>query len=124
MLTTVKNVDHYISLFPKEIQERLEQLRQTIKTAAPLALEVISYSMPAYKLNGMLLYFAAHKNHIGLYPMASGIEAFKSQLTKFETSKGTVQFPNDKPLPISLIKKIVKYRAQENINKVKNKSKK
>ncbi|MDE3144668.1 MAG: DUF1801 domain-containing protein, partial [Bacteroidota bacterium] len=106
------------------IQERLEQLRQTIKTAAPLALEVISYGMPAYKLNGMLVYFAAHKNHIGLYPMASGIEAFKSQLTKFETSKGTVQFPNDKPLPISLIKKIVKYRAQENINKAKTKSKK
>jgi len=124
MLTAVKNVDHYISLFPEEVQERLEQLRQTIKAAAPLALEVISYSMPAYKLNGMLLYFAAHKNHIGLYPMASGIEAFKDQLTKFETSKGTVQFPNDKPLPVSLIKKIVKYRYQENINKVKIKPKK
>ncbi len=124
MLTNIKDVDHYISIQNEEIQERLEKLRQTIKAAAPLALEVISYSMPAYKLNGMLLYFAAHKNHIGLYPMASGIENFKTELSKYETSKGTVQFPFDKPIPFGLIKKIVKFRVQENLDKAKSKKKK
>ena len=77
MLKNVKNVDHYISLQPIEIQGKLNQLRKLIKDNAPDVLEVISYNMPAYKLNGMLIYFAAHKNHIGLYPMAAGIEAFK-----------------------------------------------
>ena len=124
MLTNIKDVDHYISIQNEEIQERLEKLRQTIKAAAPLALEVISYSMPAYKLTGMLLYFAAHKNHIGLYPMASGIENFKTELSKYETSKGTVQFPFDKPIPFGLIKKIVKFRVQENLDKAKSKKKK
>jgi len=124
MLKNIKDVDRYITAQPIEIQERLLKLRQTIKAAAPDAQEVISYSMPAYKLNGMLLYFAAHKNHIGLYPMAAGIEAFKDELTKYETSKGTVQFPHDKTIPFALIKKIVKFRLQQNIEKAAAKKKK
>ena len=123
MLANIKDVDQYISVQPSEIQDRLTQLRNTIKSAAPQALEVISYSMPAYKLNGMLLYFAAHKNHIGLYPMAAGIEAFQKELSKYNTSKGTVQFQNDKPLPLALIKKIVQYRVKQNIEKAKAKKK-
>ncbi len=123
MLKNVKNVDHYISLQPIEIQGKLNQLRKLIKDNAPDALEVISYNMPAYKLNGMLLYFAAHKNHIGLYPMASGIEAFKDELTKYETSKGTVQFPHNKSLPVTLIKKIIQFRVKQNLEKAKSKKK-
>jgi len=123
MLKNVKNVDHYISLQPIEIQGKLNQLRKLIKDNAPDALEVISYNMPAYKFNGMLMYFAAHKNHIGLYPMASGIEAFKDELTKYETSKGTVQFPHSKSLPVTLIKKIVQFRVNQNLEKAKSKKK-
>ncbi len=123
MLKNVKNVDHYISLQPIEIQGKLNQLRKLIKDNAPDALEVISYNMPAYKLNGMLLYFAAHKNHIGLYPMASGIEAFKDELTKYETSKGTVQFPHNKSLPVTLIKKIIQFRVKQNLEKAKSNKK-
>ena len=124
MLKNIKDVDQYIAVQPVAIQERLEKLRQTIKAAAPDAQEVISYNMPAYKLNGMLLYFAAHTNHIGLYPMAAGIEAFKDELTKYETSKGTVQFTYDRSIPIGLVKKIVKFRAQQNIEKAAAKKKK
>lgn len=123
MLKNVKNVDHYISLQPIEIQGKLNQLRKLIKDNAPDALEVISYNMPAYKFNGMLMYFAAHKNHIGLYPMASGIEAFKDELTKYETSKGTVQFSHNKSLPVTLIKKIIQFRVKQNLEKAKSKKK-
>ena len=123
MLKNVKNVDHYISLQPIEIQGKLNQLRKLIKDNAPDALEVISYNMPAYKLNGMLFYFAAHKNHIGLYPMATGIEAFKDELTKYETSKGTVQFSHNKSLPVTLIKKIIQFRVKQNLEKAKSKKK-
>lgn len=119
MLTKIKDVDQYISIQPKEIQEQLYTIRQAIKTAAPQALEVISYGMPAYKLNGMLVYFAAHKNHIGLYPMASGIQAFEKKLLKYQTSKGTVQFTHGKSIPFELIKKIVKFRMKENLEKAK-----
>ncbi len=124
MLKNVKNVDEYIALQPLAIQERLHQLRKLIRDTAPLAKEVISYNMPAYKLNGMLLYFAAHTNHIGLYPTASGIAAFQKDLAKYQTSKGTVQFPHNKSIPFPLIKKIIKFRVQENIEKVKSKKKK
>ena len=123
MLKNVKNVDHYISLQPIEIQGKLNQLRKLIKDNAPDALEVISYNMPAYKFNGMLMYFAAHKNHIGLYPMATGIEAFKDELTKYETSKGTVQFSHNKSLPVTLIKKIIQFRVKQNLEKAKSKKK-
>lgn len=117
------DIDAYIASFPKEIQQMLKQLRATIKAAAPKANEVISYGMPAFELNGMLVYFAAYKNHIGLYPMPSGIEAFKNELSNYKAAKGSVQFPIDKPLPTELITKMVKYRANENRQRAKIKKK-
>jgi uncharacterized protein YdhG (YjbR/CyaY superfamily) len=112
------NIDEYIKDFPEESQKILEQLRVTIKKAAPKAVEVISYSMPAFKQNGVLVYFAAYKNHIGFYPTPSGIEAFKNELSKYKSSKGAVQFPIDKPLPLTLITKIVKFRAAKDMEKI------
>jgi uncharacterized protein YdhG (YjbR/CyaY superfamily) len=96
---------------------QLETLRQTIRKAAPKAEEVISYQMPAFKFYGMLVYFAAYKTHIGFYPTGSGIASFKKELDKYETSKGTVRFPIDKPLPLGLIGKMVKFRVKENFEK-------
>jgi uncharacterized protein YdhG (YjbR/CyaY superfamily) len=118
------NVDAYINSFPKETQQLLETLRAIIKKAAPDAEEVISYSMPAYKQKGIIVYFAGRKNHIGLYPMASGIENFKEEITAYKTSRGTIQFPLDKPLPIRLITKIIKFRVAENELKAKTKKRK
>jgi uncharacterized protein YdhG (YjbR/CyaY superfamily) len=114
-----QNVDMYISEFPRETQILLETLRTTIRKAAPKADEVISYGMPAYKFKGMLCYFAGYKNHIGLYPMASGISHFKKELKDYQTSKGTVQFPLDKKIPTVLITKIIKFRLKENEGKEK-----
>jgi uncharacterized protein YdhG (YjbR/CyaY superfamily) len=111
-----KSVDEYIYGFPEETQELLEQMRATIKSVAPEAEEVISYNIAGYKLNGMLVWFAGFKNHIGFYPRgSSAIDAFKKELTKYKTSKGAIQFPKDEPLPIALIKKMVKYRVKENM---------
>lgn len=118
-----QNVDEYISTFPKEVQTILEYLRNTIKKAAPKAEEKISYNMPAYFQNGVLIYFAAYKNHIGFYPTANGIRAFLKEITNYKHSKGAVQFPVDRPLPIELISKIVKFRVQENYKKVRIKAK-
>jgi uncharacterized protein YdhG (YjbR/CyaY superfamily) len=113
------DIDEYISFHPESVRIQLEKLRQTICKAAPKAEEVISYQMPAFKLNGMLVYFAAYKNHIGFYPTGSGIAAFKKELAPYETSKGTVRFPIDQPLPLGLIGKIVKFRAKQNLEKKK-----
>ncbi len=112
-----KNTDEYIQQFPPEVQALLQKLRGAIKAAAPKAEEVISYQMPAYNYHGMLVYFAAYKNHIGFYPTGSGIEAFKKELSVYKGSKGAVQFPIDKPLPLALIKQIVKFRVQVNLEK-------
>ena len=109
-----KNIDEYIAGFPEHTRELLMQVRETINKNAPGAVEVISYSMPAFKLDGMLVWFAAHTNHIGLYPRVSAIEAFKDELSKYKYAKGSVQFPMDKPMPLRLIAKIVKYRVVEN----------
>ena len=122
-MTKPINIDEYISGFPEETQKILEQLRATIKKAAPQADEVISYGMPAFKLNGMLAWFAAHSTHIGFYPRVSAIEAFKKELSIYKGSKGTVQFPLDKPLPLGLITKIVKFRVNENLQRTKTKKK-
>jgi uncharacterized protein YdhG (YjbR/CyaY superfamily) len=119
MQTKFKDIDSYIATFPKDVQVVLEQVRDAIKTSAPKAEEVISYGMPAFKLHGMLVYFAGYKQHIGFYPTASGIAAFKDELSKYKNAKGSVQFPLDKPMPLALIKKMVKYRVQENIEKEK-----
>ena len=115
-----QNIDEYIAGFSKDIQATLQQLRTTINTAAPGATEVISYQMPAFKLNGnSLLYFAACKNHIGFYPTSSGIRAFSKELSVYKGSKGAVQFPIGQPLPLGLISRIVKFRVKENLAKIK-----
>ena len=108
-----KNVDEYIASFPNDIQEILEAIRGTIIKAAPQAVEVIRYNMPAYKQNAVLVYFAAYKNHIGFYPTSSPIRVFKDDLKDYKTSKGAIQFPLYKPLPHKLITKIVHYKVTE-----------
>ena len=113
------NIDEYISAFPPQVQELLRQVRETIRKAAPNAEETISYGMPTFKLNGNLVHFAAHKNHIGFYPTPSGIEAFNKELSAYKSSKGAVQFPLDQRLPLTLISKIVKLRVKENKEKPK-----
>ncbi len=122
--TASELIDEYISQFPPEIQEKLKKLRKAIKEAAPEAEEKIAYRMPAYALNGPLVYFAAFKDHISLFPTGSPMEGFKEDLSEYRTAKGTLQFPLDKPMPYDLIKKIVKFRVAENINKPGTKSKK
>lgn len=125
MITTKpNNIDEYIAGFPKDTQALLNQMRKTIRQAAPDAEEVISYAMPAYKFHGMLVFFAAFKNHIGFYATPTGHEAFKKELSVYKEGKGSVQFPLDKPLPLGLITKIVKFRVKENLDKAKNKTKK
>jgi len=119
--TSFKTIDEYIKTFPKDIQKILEQVRQTIKEAAPDAEEAISYQIPTFKLNGNLVHFAAFKNHIGFYPAPSGQKAFEKDLSVYKSGKGSVQFPIDKPMPLSLIKKIVKYRVNENSTRIKKK---
>ena len=111
------SIDEYIALFPADIQKKLQELRATIKSCAPGATEKISYQMPTFFLHGNLIHFAAFKNHIGLYPTPNGIQAFNNELSIYESGKGTVQFPLDQPLPLELVKKIVKFRVDENMKK-------
>jgi len=113
----VETIDEYISEFPKDIQEKLENIRKTIQEAAPEATEKISYGMPTFYLNGNLVHFAAFKKHIGFYPTPCGIENFKDELLKYKTSKGAIQFPLDKKIPYELIKEIVRFRFNETTNK-------
>jgi uncharacterized protein YdhG (YjbR/CyaY superfamily) len=113
-----KTIDEYIKTFPENIQSILEEMRQAIHEAAPQAIETISYQMPTFKLNGKnLAYFAAFKNHIGFYPIPSGIEAFKKELSSYKQGRGSVQFPFDKPIPFDLVKKITMFRVKENLRK-------
>ena len=112
-----EDIDGYIASFPGPTVGILQHLREIIKNAAPEAIEVISYGMPAFKYHGILVWFAAHKNHIGFYPKASGIEAFKNELSLYKSAKGSVQFPLGKPIPFDLIDKIVRYRVDENLQK-------
>ncbi|HEY9113903.1 MAG TPA: DUF1801 domain-containing protein [Bacteroidales bacterium] len=124
-MKTIATVDEYISSFSGETKNLLIQLRETILASVPEGTEEkISYGMPAYKLKGMLVYFASWKNHIGFYPSTSGIEFFKNELADYSISKGTVQFPIDKPLPLELITKIVRFRVNENLKKAELKKKK
>lgn len=118
-------VDEYIESFQPDVKAMLQDLRKAIRQAAPKAEEVISYNMPAYKFNGILVYFAGHKNHLGFYPGSGAITGiFKDSLTGYKTSKGTVQFPLDRPLPLRLIKDIVKFRVKENLERAEAKKKK
>jgi uncharacterized protein YdhG (YjbR/CyaY superfamily) len=121
--TKFKTVDEYISAFSASTQKLLQDVRKTIKKAAPQAEELISYNMPAFKFHGVLVYYAAYKNHIGFYPTASGIRNFEKEIAHYENSKGAVQFPIDKSMPVDLITKIVKFRVKENIEKEKAKKK-
>jgi uncharacterized protein YdhG (YjbR/CyaY superfamily) len=117
-------VDQYITTFPVEVREKLEEIRFVIQQAAPMAKEVVSYKMPAYDYHGILVYFAGYKNHIGFYPSGTGIEAFQHEFGPYKWSKGAVQFPLDEPLPAALISRIVAYRIQYNLDKAATKSKK
>ncbi len=98
---------------PEEVQEQAELLRNTIQKAAPKAEEVISYNMPAYKMNKVLVYFAVYKHHIGFYPTGSGIAAFQKEISAYKSSKGAVQFPIGEKLPLELISKMVKFRLEQ-----------
>lgn len=120
------SIDDYISNFPIEIRSILEKIRGVIKKTAPGAIEAISYQMPTFKLEGNLVHFAVHKEHIGFYPTPSGIEMFEKELSGYTTSKGAVQFPLNKPVPYELIGKIVQFRVKENLERaaVKNNRKK
>ena len=110
-------IDVYIATYPAATQKQLKNMRAIIKKAAPGATEVISYGMPAYKLNGMLVYFAGYKAHIGFYPTASGIKHFLAKIQAYKHSKGAVQFPLDQPLPKTLIEEIIAYRITETTRK-------
>jgi uncharacterized protein YdhG (YjbR/CyaY superfamily) len=114
---TPKNFDDYANRFPKDVQQLLQKMRLTIKKAAPQAKETISYGIPAFTLNGMLVWFAAFKTHIGFYPRASAIAAFKKELSPYKGAKGSVQFPLDAPLPLALVIRIVKFRVKQNLRK-------
>ena len=112
-----ETIDEYIETFPKDVQSILEKMRWTIRKTAPEAEEAISYQIPGFKLNGYLVWFAAFKNHIGFYPMKTGIQAFKKELSAYKGAKGSVQFPMEKPIPYDLVKKIVMFRRKENLEK-------
>ena len=109
-----KNTREYISTFPKDVQQVLNQLRETIMKAAPEAEEAFSYQIPTFKIRGKnLVHFAGHNKHIGFYPTPSGIEAFKKELSKYKGAKGSVQFPLDESIPYALVSSIVKFRVEE-----------
>ena len=119
----VTTIDEYIETFPIDVQDILQALRRTIKKSAPKAVEAIRYQIPTFKLHGNLVHFAAYKNHIGFYPSSSPIKVFAKELTSYKTSKGTIQFPIGEPLPLALVRKIVKFRVKESTEKAKRKIK-
>ena len=119
MKPAAKDTDAYISEFPEDIQEKLQVIRNTIRKAAPESEESINYGIPTFKIHGNLVHFAASTTHFGFYPGASRIAQFKQELESNNTTKGTVQFPLDKPLPLELISDIVIFRLDENIRNAK-----
>ncbi len=118
-----QTIDEYISMFPEDVRSILNTLRQTVKENAPEAEEAIKYQMPTYVLHGNLVHFAAFKNHIGFYPTPTGTEAFRKELAPYKTSKGSIRFPIDQPLPLPLIRRIVKFRVKENLERSQKKKK-
>jgi len=112
--STPQNIDEYIEQFSKEVQAIMQTVRKAIHEAAPLATEKISWQMPTFYYHGNVIHFAGNKNHLGIYPGANGVEHFIAELTEYKTSKGAIQIPYAKPLPIELIQKITKYRVAEN----------
>ena len=119
MATNFQTIDEYIATFPKHVQDVLEQIRQTIQEAAPQAQEKISYQMPTFMLDGHLVYFGAWKSHIGFYGLSGALEAFKEELSPYAGEKGSLRFSLNKPLPLSLIRDVVKFSADENLEKAK-----
>ncbi len=121
---SAQTVDGYLAAVPEEARNTLKKLRQTIKAAAPKAIEVISYQMPMYKHHGMLVGFAAFKDHCSFFPGANVLETHKDELKAYSTSKGTIRFPPGKPLPAALVRKLVKFRIAQNEAAFKKKEKK
>ena len=119
----INTIDDYIALFPADVQQTLQAMRQTIQAAAPDAEEAISYQMPTFKLNGNLVHFAAMKHHIGFYPTPSAVEAFARELAPYKVSKGAIQFPKDQPIPFDLVTRIVRYRVEQTLAKRKSRKK-
>ena len=113
-MKSYSTVDEYIALAEPKVRKALKDIRKTIKTTAPKAEEVISYQIPGYKYHGMLVFFAAWKDHISLYPAPWSAESLKKEMSIYKGSKGTIKFPIDEPMPLALIKKMVKYRVKEN----------
>jgi uncharacterized protein YdhG (YjbR/CyaY superfamily) len=119
---TYRTIDEYILTFPGKAQEKLREMRAVIKEVAPEAEETISYQMPAFRLKGILVYFAAFQHHIGFYPTGGVLDKFEKEVAPYKRGKGSIQFPMDEPLPLELIRKIVKFWAAENLRKAKEKS--
>jgi uncharacterized protein YdhG (YjbR/CyaY superfamily) len=117
-------IDEYIAGFPPDIQDILQEIRMTIRRAAPNAVETIKYRMPTFTLKGNLVHFAAYKQHIGFYPVPSGIDAFKDELSVYKGGKGSVQFPLDQPIPYDLISRVVTFRVKENLERAEAKAQK
>lgn len=114
-----RSIDEYHATVPEDVQKKLQQLRELILRSAPKATEVISYNMPAFKQNKVLVYYAAYKAHIGFYPTPAPLLHFKDELNAYKTSKGAIQFPLDKALPVALIRKMVKFRVEQDKNAIK-----
>jgi len=121
---TPENIDQYIAAFSPEVQAILRQIRLTVSAAAPDAQETISYQIPTFKLNGVLVYFAAFKNHIGFYPPVSGDAKLEKAISRYAGEKGNLRFPLDQPIPYGLIERIVKLRVKQNLQKAAAKIKK
>jgi uncharacterized protein YdhG (YjbR/CyaY superfamily) len=119
LMTQPKTIEEYINSAPPAAREKLETITKLVREVAPQAQAKLSYGMPYFNLNGRLLYYAAFKDHIGLYPLKSGVAAFQKELNEYKTTPGTIQFPLNKPLPLELIRKIVAFRVQENLSKPK-----
>ena len=115
------SIDNHISTFPPETQQLLQKVRETIKAVVPEATETISYGIPTFQFHGNLVHFAGYAHHIGFYPGSGGVERFRDELAGYKTSKGTIQFPLDKPIPFDLIRRITEFRLEENLKKVKKK---
>lgn len=122
--TAPKSIDAYIAGYPPDVQEILEKIRLTIRKAAPDAQETIKYRLPTFTLKGNLVHFGAFKKHIGFYPTPTGTDKFKKELSIYEGAKGSIRFPLDRPMPFALIRKIVKFRVKENLERAKAKQKK
>jgi len=117
----VTTIDEYIKLYPKEVAVRLKTMRDMVRKAAPAAAEKISYGMPAFKLNGILIYFAAHEHHIGIYPYPKTLLAFQKELSKYATGKSTIQIKHNEKFPTALIRKVIQFRVKDNLAKSKKK---